>query len=140
MRELHRLYGDRVQFVELLVRQAHPGERHGAYGSYEEKLEDACAYVHEERIPWPVLIDDMAGTVQRAYGGLAAAVYLIDSRGTVAFCGTWGQSPALRHAIDELLARGGTVAQPGRASTVGRIWPPRSWPDRVAPFAAAGKR
>ena len=58
---------------------------------------------------WPVLIDDLAGTVQRAYGGLAAAVYLIDSRGTVAFCGTWGQSPALRHAIDELLARGGAA-------------------------------
>ena len=38
MRELHRLYGDRVQFVEVLVRQAHPGERHGAYRSYEKKL------------------------------------------------------------------------------------------------------
>ena len=114
MRELHRLYGDRVEFVELLVRQAHPGERHGAYGSDEEKLEDACAYVQEESITWPVLIDDMAGSVQRAYGGLAAAVYLIDSRGTVAFCGTWGQSPALRHAIDELLARGGIGTPAGK--------------------------
>ena len=114
MRELHRLYGERVEFVEVLVRQAHPGERHGAYGSYEEKLEDARAYVQEEGITWPVLIDDMVGTVQRAYGGLAAAVYLIDSRGSVAFCGTWGQSPALRHAIDELLARGGIGAPAGK--------------------------
>ena len=114
MRELHQLYGDRVQFVELLVRQAHPGARHGAYGSYEEKLADASAYVHEECIAWPVLIDDLAGAVQRAYGGLAAAVYLIDSRGIVAFCGTWGQSPALRHAIDDLLARGGADAPAGK--------------------------
>lgn len=113
MRELHQLYGERVLFVEVLVRQAHPGERHGAYGSDEEKLEDARAYVQEERITWPVLIDDLAGTVQRAYGGLAAAVYLIDSRGTVAYCGTWGQSPALRHAIDDLLAHGGTGAPAG---------------------------
>ena len=50
MRELHRLYGERVEFVEVLVRQAHPGERHGAYGSYEEKLEDARALRTEERL------------------------------------------------------------------------------------------
>ena len=31
MSELYRLYGERVQFVEMLVRQAHPGELHGAY-------------------------------------------------------------------------------------------------------------
>jgi hypothetical protein len=104
MRELHGLYGDRVQFVEILVRQAHPGERHGAYRSFEAKLEDARAYKREEHLPWPVLIDDLAGTVQRAYGGLAAAVYLIDSLGILVFCGTWGQSPALREAIDDLVA------------------------------------
>jgi hypothetical protein len=106
MRELHRLYGERLQFVEVVVRQAHPGERHAAYRSYEEKLADACALAREERLRWPVLIDDLAGTVQRAYGGLAAAVYLIDSRGIIAFCGTWGHSPALGQAIDALLAHG----------------------------------
>lgn len=116
MRELYRLYGGRVQFVEMVVRQAHPGERHGAYRSIEAKREDARAYAEEERIPWPVLIDDLGGTVQRAYGGLAAAAYLIDSGGTVAFCGTWGQSPALRQAIDDLLAGGGTGATAGKGT------------------------
>ena len=104
MRELHRLYGERVQLVEVLVRQAHPGELHGAYRSYADKVDDARAFEREEHPPWPVLIDDLAGTVQRAYGGLAAAVYLIDGRGTIVFCGTWGHSPALRQAIDELLS------------------------------------
>ena len=104
MRELHRLYGERVQFIEVLVRQAHPGERHGAYRSDRDKVDDARLLKHEEHLPWRVLIDDLAGTVQRSYGGLAAAVYLIDSRGTIAFCGTWGHSPALRQAIDELLS------------------------------------
>lgn len=110
MRELHQLYGERVGFVEVLVRQAHPGERRGGCRSHEEKLEDGRGYKCEERIPWPVLIDVLAGTVQRTYGGLAAAVYLIDDRGNVAFCGTWGQSPALRRAIDDLLARNGASA------------------------------
>ncbi|MGZ5289068.1 MAG: peroxiredoxin family protein [Actinomycetota bacterium] len=116
MRELHHLYGERVRFVEVLVRQAHPGERHGPYRSYERKVAEARAYEREERCPWPVLSDDLEGTVQRAYGGLAAAVYLIDRRGSVAFCGTWGQSPALRQAIDNLLARDGTGAPAGKGT------------------------
>jgi hypothetical protein len=116
MRELHRLYGDGLRFVEIVVRQAHPGERHGAYRSFDRKAEEARAYAAEEHIPWSVAIDDVDATVQRAYGGLASAAYLIDARGTVAFCGTWGQSPALRLAIDELLARGGVGAPAGRGS------------------------
>jgi hypothetical protein len=116
MREFHRLYGDRVQIVEILVRQAHPGERHGAYRSFEEKLEDARAYKREEHLLWPVLVDDLAGTVQRAYGGLASAVYLIDSRGILVFCGTWGQSPALRKAIDELVAGDHAGAPAGKGT------------------------
>ncbi|MGZ8512991.1 MAG: peroxiredoxin family protein [Candidatus Limnocylindria bacterium] len=116
MSELHGLYGERVRFVEVLVRQAHPGEKHGAYRSYGDKLDDARAYEREEAIPWPVLVDDAAGSVQRAYGGLAAAVYLIDREGIVAFGGAWGQAPALRHAIDDLLARGGAGAPAGKGT------------------------
>lgn len=114
MRELYQLYGDQVELIEVLVRQAHPGERHGAYRSIEQKLHDARSYQREEQIPWPILVDDLGCTVQRAYGGLAAAVYLIDAGGAVAFCGTWGQAPALRHALDDLLARGGSGTPAGR--------------------------
>lgn len=135
MRELYRLYGQQVRFVEVLIRQAHPGERHGAYHAGEQKLQDARDYKKEEDIPWPVLADDLACTVQRAYGGLAAAAYLIDSRGRIAFCGTWGQSPALRQAIDDLLARGGSGAPAGigtdrRPHLAGAIVAGRSGPAR----------
>ncbi len=116
MQELYRLYGEQVRFVEVLMRQAHPGERHGAYLSSEQKVQDGRDYEHEESVPWPVLIDDLACSVQHAYGGLAAAAYLIDSDGMVAFCGTWGQSPALRAALDDLLARGGTGTPAGRGT------------------------
>ena len=116
MRELHRLYGAHVRFLEILVRQAHPGGRHAAYGSESARSADAKAYIEEEHPSWPVLVDDLAGTVQRAYGGLAAAVYLIDRNGQVAFCGTWGPSPALRAAIDDLLARGGSGTPAGKGS------------------------
>jgi hypothetical protein len=116
MKNLYRAYAGRVTLIEVLIRQAHPGERHGAYRSYKQKVEDARGYKREEDIPWPVLVDDLACTVQRAYGGLAAAAYLIDSGGSVAFCGTWGQSPALREAIDDLLARGGAGTPAGKGT------------------------
>jgi hypothetical protein len=114
MRELHRLYADRVQFVDLVVRQAHPGERHGGYRRYAEKLDDARRYEQEEGIGWPVVVDDLDGSAQRALGGLSASVYLIDREGRVAFYGVWGQSPALRRALEELLCGGGTGAPAGR--------------------------
>ena len=116
MNDLHRLYGDRLQIVEVLIRQAHPGERHGAYRAYGDKAQDARDYAGEERTSWPVLVDDLSGSVQAAYGGLAAAAYLIDAEGTVAFCGTWGQAPALRAAIDDLLARDGVGAPAGKGT------------------------
>jgi hypothetical protein len=114
MRELYGLHGDRVQFVDVVVRQAHPGERHGAYRTQVEKLNDARLYRAEEGVEWPVAVDDLGGSVQRAYGSLAAPVYLIDADGRVAYYGIWGQGPALREAIEDLLARGGTGAPAGR--------------------------
>lgn len=114
MGELHELYGDRVTFIEVLVRQAHPGERHGPYDSDDQKVAEARDYRAEEHIRWLVLIDTLDGETQRAYGGLAAAAYLIDRRGVVSFCGTWGQSPVLRAAIDDLLDRDGVGAPAGK--------------------------
>jgi hypothetical protein len=103
-----------VQFVDLVVRQAHPGERHGGYRSYEEKLDDARRYQQEESIAWPVVVDDLGGSAQREYGGLSASAYLIDAEGRVAFLGAWGQAPPLTEAIEELVARGGAGTPAGR--------------------------
>jgi thiol-disulfide isomerase/thioredoxin len=114
MDQLHRQYGDRVQFVDVVVRQAHPGEHHGPYNAFNDKLADAQAYQQEEAISWPVAVDDVDGTVQRAYGGLAAAIYLLDAHGRVAFEALWGQAPPLTDALERLLASNGTTAPNAR--------------------------
>ncbi len=102
------MYGDRVRFFDVFLRQAHPGELRGPYRSYEEKLEGAREYRRQEALPWPVLVDDLAGTVHRAYSGeMADPVFLIDSEGLVSFYGMWTHAPTLKKAIDGLLARGG---------------------------------
>ncbi len=111
MKQLHEWYGDRVQFLDILIRQAHPGELRGPYRSYEEKMEEAREYKRDEGIGWPVLVDDYAGTVHRTYSReMADPSLLIDSEGRVAFYNMWTHAPTLKGAIDELLDRGGRGA------------------------------
>jgi thiol-disulfide isomerase/thioredoxin len=103
MTELHRRYGNQVQFVDIVVRQAHPGERRGPYSAYADKLDDARRYKEEEAVVWPVVVDDLDGTMQRAYGEMSASIYLLDVRGRVAFYAMWGPGPRTTRAIDDLL-------------------------------------
>lgn len=108
MKELHERYGDRVRFVDVTIRQAHPGEERGAYRSYQEKLESTREGKREEGIPWTVLVDDYAGTAHRAYSReMTDPVFLIDSDGRVAFYLMWAHAPTLKKSIDELLEHGG---------------------------------
>lgn len=96
-----------MEFLEIFLRQAHPGERRGSYRTYEEKLEGAREYSRQEQLPWPVVVDDLAGTVHRTYSQeMADPVFLVDAVGRVAFYGMWTHVPTLKRAIDELLADG----------------------------------
>ncbi len=97
-----------MRFVDVAIRQAHPGERRGTYRSYEEKFEGAREGRREEGIPWTVLVDDYAGTWHRAYSSeMTDPVFLIGSDGRVSFYLMWAHAPTLKRAIDELLERGG---------------------------------
>jgi hypothetical protein len=94
----------------VLIRQAHPGEGAGPYTAFAQKAADAERFARDERIPYPVLVDDLEGTVHQAYGGLADPTYLIDADGRVAFYNMWTHAPTLWRALERLLARGGRGA------------------------------
>ena len=96
-----------MQFVDVMVRQAHPGPAEPAYATFEEKREDAETYQREEGISWPVLVDDLEGTVHQVYSGLADPSYLIDADGRVAYYNMWTYSPVLHQAIEALLSQNG---------------------------------
>ncbi len=94
--------------MDIIIRQAHPGELRGPYQNHEEMLEDARAYKRDEEIEWPVLADDYEGKVHRTYSReMADPSLLIDSEGRVAFYCMWTHAPSLKKAIDELLERDG---------------------------------
>lgn len=107
MKELYERWSPRVQFVDVLVRQAHPGPGVPPYASDLQKLEDAVAYKRDEGVPWTVLADDLDGSIHRQYGGLADPTYLIDRDGRVAFYNMWTHVPTLHRAIEGLFVQGG---------------------------------
>jgi hypothetical protein len=107
MKKLFANWGDRVSFLEILVRQAHPGPRAQPYHTFEDKMRDAERYQRVEGIRWPVAVDDLEGTVHQVYGGLADPSYLIDADGTVAFYDLWTSAPVLHTAITRLMDQGG---------------------------------
>jgi hypothetical protein len=107
---LRKLYGrweGRVHFVDVLVRQAHPGSPAPPYSDFEGKVRDAQAYQREEGIPWTVLVDDLEGSVHRGYGGLPDPAYLIDAEGRVAYYNLWTSAPSLYRAGEQLLRQNG---------------------------------
>jgi hypothetical protein len=104
---LHQRFGDRVHFVDILVRQGHPGPGVPPYSTNEEKLRDGQRMKEDEALPWTVLVDDLYGAVHRDYGMLADPTYLIGTDGRVSFYNYWTHVPTLHRAIEALLASGG---------------------------------
>ena len=107
MKKLYQLWSDRVRFVDVVIRQAHPGPAVPPYHSFDQKMGDARKYKHEEGIPYTVVVDDVAGTTHQVYGGLADPTYLIDSEGVVSFYNMWTHAPTLHEALEELMEQGG---------------------------------
>lgn len=96
-----------MYFIDVLIRQAHPGPDVPPYQTFEQKLRDARAYQEQESIGWPVLVDDLEGTVHQVYGGLADPIYLIGTDGRVAYYNMWTHAPAVHDALLRLRAQGG---------------------------------
>ncbi|MDP9357200.1 MAG: redoxin domain-containing protein [Chloroflexota bacterium] len=85
LRRLHAEFGDRVAFVTLYVREAHPGECYPQPTTLAQKIAHAQAYQAIERFPWPVAVDTASGDLHRALDPRPNAAYLMDAQGNVAF-------------------------------------------------------
>lgn len=104
--------GDRAYWFYLYVREAHPGERLPSHRSYEQKREQAEFFRQADQVPWPVLVDDIQGTVAHPYTKLPNAQFLIDAEGKVAFRGDVAHGPTLYRALEQLLQQGGRGVVP----------------------------
>jgi hypothetical protein len=107
LKEVYEDFADRTHWFYLYVREAHPGERLPSHQSYEQKADHAERFRAENQVPWPVLVDDLDGSVAHRYSTLPNAAFVIDSGGNVAFRGAFAHGPTLYRALDHLLAQDG---------------------------------
>lgn len=111
MNDLMSRYDDEVKFFVVYVREAHPGEQIRPHRSMEEKLACARRVQEQEDINRTVLIDDIEGTMHRAYAPLPNAAYVIGTDGVVAHSADWVEPARLDGVLDELLAANGEGAR-----------------------------
>ena len=107
LRKLHALWGDRVSFIDVMIRQAHPGPAVPAYRDFAQKMDEAERHQRENHVPYTVLVDDIPGTAHQIYGGLADPTYIIDAEGYVSYYNMWTHAPTLDAALQELFAQNG---------------------------------
>lgn len=101
LHDLHRRYGDRIDFVSLYVREAHPGDRYEQADTLEQKLGYARDYQRRDSIPWTVAVDDVDGSLHRQLDPKPHSAYIVDTDGTVAFRTLWANDSAV---LEEALA------------------------------------
>lgn len=94
-----------MHFIDVVVRQNHPGPGVPWYSDFASKMRDGERYLQEEHIPWSIVIDNLSGATHQAYGSMADPTYLIGKDGRVSFYNMWTHVPTLYRAISELLAR-----------------------------------
>lgn len=81
-----------VEFLLVYVREAHPGSRIGAHTDMGNKTGLARKTQAASTETREILIDDVAGTMHRAYGAFPNLVYVIDPEGRVAYRLDWSSA------------------------------------------------
>lgn len=100
LHRLHAAYGDRIRFVTLYVREAHPGDNYPQPDTFERKLTHARDYAQRDDISWTVMVDDVDGTLHRQLDPKPHAAYLVGSNGKVVFRTLWAnEESVLREAL-----------------------------------------
>lgn len=114
----------------VYVREAHPGTSVPAHKSQIDKLACAQKLRDVDQEGREILVDDMDGTVHRAFGSYPNAVYIMNSHGCVVYRSAWNNGAATRRILRRLLA-----GKPVRAE--GFFVPPRP-PVALETFKQAG--
>ena len=129
--QLYKDYKDRVDFLTVYIREAHPTDEWQMKSNVKE---DVCYaqpknlaqrvliandFVKRFSYPLPFGIDDFSNAANDAYAAWPERLYVIDEKGRIAYRGGMGPfnyNPA--ELRDWLARRYGEVKQPGSPSAV----------------------
>lgn len=104
IKRLHEKFGDKVEFVLMNVREAHPGELLPQPDNTLRKLEHARQLKQLYGADLTVATDDIEGSLHRALDPKPNAAFIMDITGSVVFRSLWASDEkALTQALDNLL-------------------------------------
>lgn len=111
MDALAETWDGRARFVVVYVREAHPGDERPAHETMVEKTTAARVLVMREGLDRPVLVDDLDGTVNRAYGPMPNGVAVIGTDGVIAYRADWCEPHQVDRAVGRLVEAGGRAGE-----------------------------
>jgi len=103
---LHALFGDRIRFILVNVREAHPGQGILQPQTMEMKLVHAARLKAHLDLPFEVAADDIDGSLHRALGSRPNSAFIIDPYGEIAFRAQWANvTEAIEAAMSDIVSR-----------------------------------
>ena len=120
LNNLHHRFGDRVRFVMVNVREAHPGKAFPQPTTLEQKTMHAGKLRDLHRFAFEVAVDDVDGSLHRALGPKPNSAYVVGTDGTILFRAHWANET---EALAEALAAVASGARPPRAQSGGLFRP-----------------
>ena len=104
LNELYKRYRDQgFEFFTVYVREPHPGENYGPHKTWEQKLQAAKDCRQQDEIQNPLIVDDLDGTMHRAYGSMPNMIYIVDKNGKVAYKAMWTDHEEIESVLENLV-------------------------------------
>lgn len=117
------------QFVFVYTREAHPSDRYPGHDNLERKLDHARTMAEELRFERPMLVDDLDGTVHRAFGRLPNMTYIVGPSGTIVYRAAWTDPRTIRLALEQILFERGERRRKRRTTPYYMEWLPQRYND-----------
>ncbi len=130
LKELHARFGDRVRFVMVDVREAHPGQTVPQPKTLDEKMAHAKLLRDLHGFEFEVAVDDVDGNLHRALGPKPNSAYLLGKDGTILFRAQWANDTKALAAALEAVAAG---ESPSRSRSGGLVRPMLRLSRNIAP-------
>jgi hypothetical protein len=88
--------------VFVYVREAHPGERLPHHESMNRKLQHARLFRDRWSVRRLILVDNLDGSLHRAYGTLPNMTYIVSAAGRVAYRADWTDAHSIEWVLEYL--------------------------------------
>ena len=130
LKELQARFGDRVRFVMVDVREAHPGQAVPQPRTLDEKIAHAKLLRDHHGFEFEVAVDDIDGILHRALSPKPNSAYVLDKDGTILFRAHWANDTKALAAALEAIAAG---ESPSRSQSGGLVRPMLRLSRNIAP-------